>query len=437
MIANCNKMSYNRVRTIHETLIINAERGKFMRDCFDNRVEYAIDIIWFNSGSGNGEEALRGLQEAAGEGDGDACYFLARCYSGPRFVDPCFGFARDEAAAREWYNKSIELGSAVGMLGAMRVDGFKPQCGDFVHAPYASKREVWNRVMEMAQSGQLFCRYMIANAYYYGDAVELAGLRLSGQADACALLRKAAQIYEEVLEAGMILCVGNLIDILTSGKQGMPVDIERAKYWEEKAAERGVAFYEMKVAERLTRTQPDKAMELYRRAAEHGDADGYLELGKMYSYCSRNGKNLQTAKEYFEKAIALNPDAIGPYNRLGEIYFKGGEGMEPDYAAAAECFLKVIDRNSWSSDMLGYCYLHGLGVPVDYAKAKKLLEKYPGELLSCAGLGEIYAYGLGVPADISKAMTYWNRYPQDPLIAEHRKQFERTLFGWKKTTKVS
>lgn len=403
-----------------------------MRDCFDSRVEYAINNIWVNPRSGNGEEALRRLREAAEEGDGDACYFLARCYSGPHYVDPCFGFESNDETAGEWYNKSIELGSAVGMMGAMRVGGFKPRCGDFVYSPYQTKREVWDRVMEMARGGQIFCRYMIANAYYYGDAVELAGLKVNGQADVCALLRKAVQIYEELMEAGMTLCIGNLLDILTSGKYGMPVDTERARHWEEKAAQQGIAAYEIKVAKRLAETQPDRAMELYRSAAEHGDAEGYLELGKMYSYCGRKEKNLRLAKEYFEKAIALDPDAIGPYNRLGEIYFKGGDGMEPNYPAAAECFLKVIDRNEWSSDMLGYCYLHGLGVPVDYARAKKLMERYPAEPLSCAGLGEIYAYGLGVPADISKAMTYWNKFPEDSGIAEHRKNFKKTLFGWKK-----
>ena len=100
-----------------------------MSEVFDDRVEYAIQNIWVNFRSGNGEQAMRGLQEAAQEGNGDACYFLARCYSGPCYVDPGFGFESDDDKAEEWYNKSIELGSAVGMMGAMRVGGFKPRCG--------------------------------------------------------------------------------------------------------------------------------------------------------------------------------------------------------------------------------------------------------------------------------------------------------------------
>ncbi len=82
--------------------------------------------------------------------------------------------------------------------------------------------------------------------------------------------------------------------------------------------------------------------------------------------------------------------------------------------------------------MLGTCYLHGLGVSQNYARARELLEKYPGERLSCIGLGEIYAYGLGVPQDIGKGMGYWDKFAQDSAVIEHKKHFKKTLFGWKK-----
>lgn len=403
-----------------------------MSDVFDRRVEYAIQNIWVNPRSGNGQQALKGLQEAAGEGDGDACYFLARCYSGPCYVDPGFGFESDDAKCEEWYNKSIELGSAVGMMGAMRVGGFKPRCGSFVHAPYTTKREIWDKVVEMARDGQIFCKYMVANAYYYGDVIELAGLTINGAPDICSLQRKAIQIYEEILASGMAMGLGNLIDILTSGDYGMPVDKERAQRLEERGAELGIGIYEVRVGRRYADTEPTKAMELFKSAAEHGDADGYFEMGKLYTYCSKTLRNLSVAKEYFQKALEMDQESVGACNRLGEIYFKGGDGLEVNYAEAAKYFLKVIDTNAWCSDMLGTCYLHGLGVPQDYARARELLEKYPGERLSCIGLGEIYAYGLGVPEDIGKAMGYWNKFAQDPAVEEHKKHFKKTLFGWKK-----
>ena len=399
---------------------------------FDSRVEYAIDNIWLHPRLDNRESALRGLQEAAAEGDGDACYFLARCYSGSSFVEPGFGYQCDKETAVEWYNRSIELGSAVGMMGTMTIGNFTPRSGSYVHPPYTSEREVWNEVMEMARDGQGFCRCMIADAYCYKDAVRLAGLKIEGPADTRILLCKARQIYEELLQEDVFLGIDNMIYILISGEADLERERELAMQWEEKAAQMGVSSYEIKVGKRIAAKQPVKAMELYKSAAEHGNSDGYLELGKMYTYCSHQRRNLPVAKEYFEKAIEMNPNAIGPYNYLGEIYFKGGDGLKVDYQAAARCFLKVIDRNDWSSDMLGYSYLHGLGVPVDYARAKTLLEKYPRERLSCIGLGEIHAYGLGVPVNIEEAMRYWNRFSRDPIVKEYQKEFQETMWGWKR-----
>ncbi len=48
-----------------------------MAALFDERVETAIQILWFDIHSGRAKEALAMLREAANMGDGDAFYFLA------------------------------------------------------------------------------------------------------------------------------------------------------------------------------------------------------------------------------------------------------------------------------------------------------------------------------------------------------------------------
>lgn len=82
-------------------------------------------------------------------------------------------------------------------------------------------------------------------------------------------------------------------------------------------------------------------------------------------------------------------------------------------------------------DMLGTCYLKGLGTPVNYQMAKGIFSYYPDKLLSAIGLGEIFTYGLGTPENIRTAMKYWNQYPNDPCVMEHKANFKRTLTGWK------
>ena len=49
--------------------------GRFFRD----RVETALKDIYCDLAAGRGWEGFQLLQEAAGEGDADACCLLARC----------------------------------------------------------------------------------------------------------------------------------------------------------------------------------------------------------------------------------------------------------------------------------------------------------------------------------------------------------------------
>ena len=53
-----------------------------MTALFDERVDNAVQIIWFERNPERREEALSMLRAAANMGDGDAYYFLGRCYLG-------------------------------------------------------------------------------------------------------------------------------------------------------------------------------------------------------------------------------------------------------------------------------------------------------------------------------------------------------------------
>lgn len=399
---------------------------------FDERVTFAVNALWVHVVSKeNGLAAKKKLEEAVADGDADACFFLGRCYLGPQFVNPLFGFEEDEARGKEYFQMSLERGSAIGMFATRRLAGFKPRTGSFVNPPYTSVKEIWDAVEDLANHGDLFCKYMLANAYYYGDVVELLKIPLSSQADVRSLMEKAIELYEECIQGGMGIAIGNLIQIITSGDYGIPVQKERANQLRQIGADLKIGRYELQVAEACEKTDPAKAEEYFARAAEHGEVQGYYKLGRLYTFEGTKPRDLSLAKHYFEQALKLNPQAIGAMNRLGEIYFYGGEGVAPDYAKAAAYFMQTITSVDWCSDMLGTCYLKGWGVEKNYVKAKELFSIYPGECLSAIGLGEIYAYGLGVPVDVKKAMTYWDKFPQHPRVLENKSKFKKTLFGWK------
>ena len=56
---------------------------------FSDRVEMALKDIYYDLTAGRGHEGFQLLQEAAQEGDADACCLLARCLYGPEYTWPC------------------------------------------------------------------------------------------------------------------------------------------------------------------------------------------------------------------------------------------------------------------------------------------------------------------------------------------------------------
>lgn len=402
----------------------------------DERIEEAVQILWVDRQFERGEEAIRLFMQAAEEGNPDAYYFLARCYAGPSYVERGFHFADDDEKVKEYLDLSIEKGSALGMFGARRFGGYKPKGGSFVHEPYRSSKEIWDKVCAIADTGEIFTQYLVANAYYYGDVAELTEMdfskstKIEVQWQFRRWAEKAIEMYEDLIAHNMMMGVGNYIDIITSGDFGIPKDEKKAEELMNLAASKGNPYYMVKLGRKVEETQPQKAAEYFQKALDCGYTDAGYYLGRLYTFKGAFPRDLKKAKELFEKCI--DGATVGCHNLLGEIYFYGGDGIEPDYNKAFEHLLAAHNmENYWGSDMLGTCYLKGLGTNVDYVKAKEELSRYTKEALSSIGLGEIYAYGLGVPVDIKKGMEYWDRFPNHQKVIEHKKNFKKTLFGWK------
>ncbi len=411
-----------------------------MKKKFDSRVEKAVDILWLHMQFERGLEARGLLEEAAKEGDADACFFLARCYAGSCFVNASFGLEEDDALTEEYLNRSIENGSAVGMFGGKRFGGFSPRSGSFIHAPYQSAKEVWDEVERLAEDGQLFCQILLANAYYYGDPAYFFGIdvqRISrneweGKLHEWTL--KAIPIYENLIAHGVMMGLVNYIDIVRSGDNGIPKNEEKAKQLERIGADHNMSWYQIKVGKDLEGIDLNKAEEYYNRALQLHDMDACYYLGKLYSFNGKRARDLKKAKYYFEMGLEADPESTGCNNLLGEIYFYGGDGIEIDYRKAVKHFLAASEMdNHWAFGMLGTCYLKGLGVDMDYAKAKKEFDRFKPDVLSAIGLGEIYAYGLGVQADINRGIGFWQKYPDHPRVKENMQNFKKGLLGgWKR-----
>ena len=371
------------------------------KEMFDARIERAIEQLWIHPWNGDGKKAKELLEEVAKEGNGDAYYFLGRCYLGEAFIMPKFGFEENDEFGMECFNKSIELGSAIGMFATRRLSGFKPRSGKYIHPPYGSVKEVWEAVCALAEQGQTFCQYLVGNAYYYGDCIELMEIP-EDRVDLTVIQvfqMKAIELFEKAIEKGFTMPISNLIDIISTGDYGIEENPKRVQELIEIGAKYQHPYYEFKYATQLEDTDVQTAVMYYERSILHGETKAYYYLGDLYGEGKKIPRDLNKAMYYYKKGLEVNENSAGCNNGLGEIYFKGGDGIQPDYEKAVKCFKRARSQDStWCSSMLGQCYLKGLGTEVDYEAARNEFMQNPTEELSAVGLGEIYCYGLGVKA---------------------------------------
>lgn len=217
-----------------------------MSALFDERIEQAIQNIWFDIRPEKREESLALLRDAANMGDGDAFYFLGLCYMGTGYVDPAAGLPEDRKFAFECFNMSLGLESAVGMFGAMQAEGYEPPRDTFVHPPYHSKQELWDVVSGKADKGQVFCKFLTANAYRSCQAAGFLGITPQDSTKYRRLQYEwtatATSLYKECVMDGLGIAVPVLIDILTSGRHGAPIQRKTAEKYRRIGAAMGVTL---------------------------------------------------------------------------------------------------------------------------------------------------------------------------------------------------
>lgn len=86
---------------------------------------------------------------------------------------------------------------------------------------------------------------------------------------------------------------------------------------------------------------PEKAFDLFRRAAEAGDAEAMFELGKLYEKGIGTPQNTAEAIRLYKRSADLGfADAI---NDLGFLYYQGTEGLPRDPKKAIDFFIRAAD----------------------------------------------------------------------------------------------
>ncbi len=129
--------------------------GNDMGKYFSDVVDKAIEDLYYCCDNDRAKTAAEALFRAAKEGDGDACYFLSRCFSGSCYSWEYHPFEENEAAAYAMLRESVAKGSAVGVLGAIRMDMLTPDMRESM--PFESTQAAWDVVYKKAEAGCPFC----------------------------------------------------------------------------------------------------------------------------------------------------------------------------------------------------------------------------------------------------------------------------------------
>jgi TPR repeat protein/serine/threonine protein kinase len=151
-----------------------------------------------------------------------------------------------------------------------------------------------------------------------------------------------------------------------------------------------------------------KAADLYRKAAETGDAAGEFHLASMYRDGDGMQQDLVKAAEWFTKSAQQNyADAE---NELGAMYQRGQVESQDDSQAIRWYRKSAEQGNSAGEYNLAWMYDNGRGVPKDPAIAANWYRKAADQnnWRAQQTLGEMYATGLGVGQDAAEAYKWIN-----------------------------
>ncbi len=408
--------------------------GKYFSDVVDK----AIEDLYYCCDNDKAKAAADALLTAAKDGDGDACYFLSRCFSGTCYSWEYHPFEENEAAAYAMLHQSISLGSAAGVLGALRMDMLTPELREIM--PFDSIREAWEEILEKAERGCPFCQYMIGNTYYFLDVIEIENRKQSEFANKEAWdawmrqeMEQSIPWFEKAFSGGMILAGRNYCHYYQRGRGDLILP-EPAKAVEimRQGAEKGYPEWMYAFASHLAYDagRPEEALPWALKAAEAGHLWALHIVGDIYWDGKAVERDLPYALACFEKTAGYGNDRYA-CGQAGYMYFRG-LGTPQDYARAVQYF--EMDKTEYRRyDLLGICYLLGYGCPQDVEKGRKMLEKSEDNRFKSYGLGMMYAEGLGVREDIEKGVEYLKAAGNFEPAQEALKHYKKSLFGvWRR-----
>lgn len=410
-----------------------------MGRCFSDAVEQALRYIYYDMRTGQGQEGIKLLQKASAEGDGDASCILARCYCGPQYVWRGHEFPEDDDMAKKLMHLSIEQGSALGVMVALRSGLLTPAVRRKM--PFADLQEAFDQVLRKAEDGDAFCQYTIGNSYFWEDFYRIQDKWKTSfatneeyRAFQIENISKCEDWFWRAFRGGVHYAGSNLYRYYTKGERDLiaPCPEKAADIWRV-GAECGYPIFQYSYALELKEKNSPDALSWFKMAAEGGEGDAWYYVGIAYQFGNGVPKDPVYAAKCFEKGLSMScAEGTRGFNAnaLGALYCES-DVVPKNYERAFQLLSYAYAKGStWGARYLGKCYFRGWGTPQDLIKAREVLEKVTAENPEVFFmLGYIYGRGIGVPANIPRAVNYLQKAGDYPEAKEEMLHYKKTLFG--------
>src|SRR5581483_10620774 len=221
---------------------------------------------------------------------------------------------------------------------------------------------------------------------------------------------KAAEILTQTARAGDVGSMILLAKLYATG-DGVSADFEQSRSLLEAAIAGGAVKDGSRALGDLYRTadpphrNPDMAMVAYQKAVDLGDAGAMIALAQILGKGDGTPVSFDRARALLEKAVAAG-EAIGGWESLGDLY-RNAAPDKRDPRKAEDAYQKAVELGDpWAMLSLADMLANGDGLPVDFDRARKLLEGAAGagEVKAAArALGDLYRYAAADKRDPAKA----------------------------------
>lgn len=152
----------------------------------------------------------------------------------------------------------------------------------------------------------------------------------------------------------------------------------------------------------------DRAIELFKAAAQLGEAEAERALGDIYRYPVFQRVDTAASAAHYQRAIALG--SAFAYLSYGELLRCDCE--QRDLALAVRQFEAAADNGVVDAvTYLAFAYWRGEGVEPNDTEALRLfrLADKQGDYAAAYYIGDFYAHGRGVTADQMEAEKWWRK----------------------------